>query len=75
MNNIEIFYLSNVKEVGLGIINYNKILDFRKDDILEIVYYMENPMAIKNLKLNEDSKNDLYKIKICKVHRNHFNLK
>ena len=78
INNTETFFLSEVKNESYGIINYQNILDFRKNESLEIVYYMKNAKEIKNIKLNSDSRNDLYcednnKIKSCKIHKSHFN--
>ena len=78
VNNIEIFYLSDAKFESFGIINYHKILNFKKKESYEILYYMKNPNEIKNIRLNDDSNVDLYctnnnKIKTCIINKNHFN--
>ena len=77
VDNAEIFHLSDVKIESFGIINYNKILDFREKESYEILYYMKNPNEIKNIRLNDNSNDDLYctdnnKIKTCIISRNHF---
>ena len=77
VNNTETFYLSDVKFESFGIMNYYKILDFRKNDSYEIIYYMKNPNGIKNIRLNDDSNDDLLckdnnKIKTCIISKNHF---
>ena len=77
VNNTEIFYLSKVKNESFGIMNYQKILDFRKKDSFEIVYYMKNANEITNIRLNDDSNDDLFctdnkNIKTCIISKNHF---
>ena len=79
-NNKEIFYISNNKKESFGFMNYFNILDFRVNESLKIIYYMKNSGEVQNIKLNDNSEEDIYcedkkDIKTCIVNRYHFNKK
>ena len=70
-----------IKEEGSNILTiYPEILDFRKNDILILNIFLNNPDTYKNIKINPEAENDLECTKDisllrCIIPKNHFERK